>query len=73
MSKSYPPARKRIINVIMLSLTGLCAALAVAVLFFILGYLIWNDFPSRNVWAGAALIIASGLYIFWRERVKQVR
>ena len=39
----------------------------------LLGYLIWNDFPSRNVWAGAALIIASGLYIFWRERVKQVR
>ncbi len=39
----------------------------------LLGYLIWNDFPSHNVWAGAALIIASGLYIFWRERVKQVQ
>jgi drug/metabolite transporter (DMT)-like permease len=38
----------------------------------LLGYLIWNDFPARNVWAGAALIIASGLYIFWRETVRQV-
>jgi drug/metabolite transporter (DMT)-like permease len=38
----------------------------------LLGYLLWSDFPSQNVWAGAALIIASGLYIFWRERVKQV-
>lgn len=49
MSKSYPPARKRIINVIMLSLTGLCAALAVAVLFFILGYLIWNGARSLSL------------------------
>jgi drug/metabolite transporter (DMT)-like permease len=36
-----------------------------------LGYLIWNDWPEPNVWLGAALIIASGLYIFWRERVRQ--
>ena len=36
-----------------------------------LGYLIWNDWPAPNVWLGAALIIASGLYIFWRERVHQ--
>jgi drug/metabolite transporter (DMT)-like permease len=38
----------------------------------LLGYLIWSDFPANNVWAGAALIIASGLYIFWRERVRNV-
>ncbi len=37
----------------------------------LLGYFIWHDFPGHNVWAGAALIIASGLYIFWRERVRQ--
>jgi drug/metabolite transporter (DMT)-like permease len=35
------------------------------------GYLIWQDLPTANVWIGAALIIAAGLYIFVRERVKK--
>ena len=40
----------------------------------LLGYVIWGDFPaSYSFWTGAALIIGSGLYIFWRERVKQVQ
>lgn len=40
----------------------------------LLGYVIWGDFStSWSFWTGAALIIASGLYIFWRERVKQVQ
>jgi drug/metabolite transporter (DMT)-like permease len=38
----------------------------------VLGYLIWSDFPGHNVWAGAALIISSGLYIFWRERQRNI-
>jgi hypothetical protein len=39
----------------------------------LLGYLIWADFStSYAFWTGAALIIASGLYIFWRERVRQI-
>ena len=39
----------------------------------LLGYVIWGDLAtSYTFWTGAALIIASGLYIFWRERVKQV-
>jgi phosphate transport system permease protein len=33
---------RKSLNVIMLSLTGLCALLTVSALFFILGYLIWN-------------------------------
>jgi drug/metabolite transporter (DMT)-like permease len=33
------------------------------------GFLIWGDVPLPHVLAGAALIVASGLYIFWRERV----
>jgi phosphate transport system permease protein len=48
LSKSYPPLHKRVINVVMLTLTGLCALLAVSVLFFILGYLIWNGARSLN-------------------------
>ena len=33
----------------------------------ILGWLIWNDVPAPHVWLGAALLIASGLYILHRE------
>jgi drug/metabolite transporter (DMT)-like permease len=33
------------------------------------GLIIWNEFPDGWTWAGAALIIASGLYVFHRERV----
>ena len=33
----------------------------------ILGYLIFGNFPDRLTWTGAAIIIASGLYIALRE------
>jgi phosphate transport system permease protein len=49
LSKSYPPLHKKIINGIMLSVTGLCALLVVSVLFFILGYLVWNGARSLNL------------------------
>ena len=49
MSKKYPPRYKQVTNVVMLSLTGLCALLVVSVLFFILGYLIWNGARSLNL------------------------
>jgi len=35
-------AWRKSLNVVMLSLTGLCAAITVSALFFILGYLMWN-------------------------------
>lgn len=42
----------------------------------ILGYVLFDDFPSLNTWIGSALIIAGGLYIVYREqrfgRVKPV-
>ena len=34
------------------------------------GLVIWGDWPDRWTWAGATLIIGSGLYIFHRERVR---
>jgi len=37
-----------------------------------LGWFIWGDFPALSTWAGAAIIIASGLYILYRETVKRV-
>ena len=33
----------------------------------LLGFLIWGDFPSNNVWIGATIIILSGAFIFYRE------
>lgn len=36
-----------------------------------LGYLIWGDVPTAWVLAGAALVIASGLYIVYREAMRR--
>jgi drug/metabolite transporter (DMT)-like permease len=36
----------------------------------ILGYVVFNDFPDLWTWIGAGVIIASGLYIGYRERVR---
>jgi drug/metabolite transporter (DMT)-like permease len=35
----------------------------------ILGYLIFGDFPNRLTWIGIAIIVSSGLYIIYRERL----
>jgi S-adenosylmethionine uptake transporter len=37
---------------------------------FLLGYFIWGDIPTAQGWIGSAIIIASGLYIYVRERKK---
>jgi drug/metabolite transporter (DMT)-like permease len=37
----------------------------------ILGYLIFGNFPDAWTWLGAAVIIASGIYIALRERRRQ--
>ena len=49
MTKPYPPLAKKLSNILMLGLTGACALLVVSVLFFILGYLIWNGARSLNL------------------------
>ena len=33
------------------------------------GYLVFGDFPDVLTWVGIAIILASGLYVFRRERV----
>ena len=35
------------------------------------GYTIWNEVPGANTWIGAAIIIASGLFILYRETLMQ--
>jgi drug/metabolite transporter (DMT)-like permease len=34
-----------------------------------LGYLVFGDFPNALTWAGIAVIVSSGLYIIYRERL----
>jgi drug/metabolite transporter (DMT)-like permease len=34
------------------------------------GYLVFGDVPNPSVWVGAAIVIASGLYLFSRERAR---
>lgn len=33
------------------------------------GYLIWNELPTPSTWVGATLIVASGLFILYRETI----
>ena len=37
------------------------------------GLIIFGDLPTWEVWTGIALIIASGLFVFFRERIKANR
>ena len=34
-----------------------------------LGYLVFGDVPDAPMLVGSAIIVASGLYIFWREQI----
>jgi drug/metabolite transporter (DMT)-like permease len=36
----------------------------------LIGWIVWEEFPALNVWIGASILIASGLYVMWRERVR---
>lgn len=33
----------------------------------LLGFLIWSDIPGIHVWIGAAIVVACGIYILYRE------
>jgi drug/metabolite transporter (DMT)-like permease len=37
----------------------------------LLGFLLWGDIPSAWVWIGAAIIVASGIYIIRREALRR--
>lgn len=37
----------------------------------ILGYLLFSDFPTPSKWLGIVIIVASGLFIIWREQVRK--
>ncbi len=36
----------------------------------LIGYLVWQDFPAVEVWIGAVIIIACGLYVIHRETLQ---
>ena len=35
-----------------------------------IGYIFWHEVPPANVWYGAVIVVASGLYVIWRERMR---
>ena len=35
-----------------------------------LGYVVFGDFPGPAIWFGMAIIIAAGLFVFYREQVR---
>jgi drug/metabolite transporter (DMT)-like permease len=35
-----------------------------------LGWLIWNESVTLNVWLGSACIVGAGLYVIWREQMR---
>jgi len=37
----------------------------------IIGYLVFSDFPDEFTLIGAAIVVASGLYIFYREQIRK--
>ena len=37
----------------------------------VFGYLVFGDVPSGAVWTGAVIVVASGLYLFARERARR--
>ena len=39
----------------------------------IIGWFVWSEWPADNVWWGAAIVVAAGLYVIWRERVRAQR
>jgi phosphate transport system permease protein len=49
MRASTVSSRRRVINAVMLSLSGLCTLLVIGVLFFILGYLFFHGLKSLNL------------------------
>jgi drug/metabolite transporter (DMT)-like permease len=37
----------------------------------LIGYLVWRDIPSAEVWTGAVIIISCGLYVIHRESLRR--
>ena len=52
-----------------LSVVGPIDYLAIGVA-ALLGWAIWGDVPAPSTWAGAGVVVASGLYVVHRERVR---
>src|SRR5262249_36759774 len=39
----------------------------------LLGFAVWGDVPTTDLLIGSAIVVASGLYILWRETVRRRR
>jgi drug/metabolite transporter (DMT)-like permease len=39
----------------------------------VLGFAVWGDVPTPGLLVGSAIVVASGLYILWRETLRRRR
>src|SRR5262249_7942847 len=39
----------------------------------LLGFAIWRDIPTPHLLVGATVVVASGLYLLWRETLRRGR
>jgi len=39
----------------------------------VVGFIVWGDVPTANMAIGSAIIVASGLFIWWREKQKMAQ
>jgi drug/metabolite transporter (DMT)-like permease len=37
----------------------------------VIGFVVWGDVPTQSLVVGAVIVVASGLYILWRETVRR--
>jgi drug/metabolite transporter (DMT)-like permease len=37
----------------------------------IIGYVVWDDVPTLGLIAGSGIVVASGLFLLWREGQRQ--
>ena len=37
----------------------------------VIGFIVWGDVPSTSLLVGSAIVVASGLFLFWREALLQ--
>jgi drug/metabolite transporter (DMT)-like permease len=45
----------------------------VALLWVLLRHMLFDEIPSRYVYAGAAIVAGSGLFVIWRERPRGLK
>ena len=60
-----------VLRAVLLITSTYCFVAATAVMAVFLGYVVFGDFPNALTWAGISVIVGSGLYVIYCERMTQ--